>query len=206
MEMALVEHAEQELALLGVDPAVRGTLVATVAAFASCSPSGMQHEHLVSLLTDLLARRPLSPLSANPAEWVDRGATAGAPLWQNRRDPRALSEDGGRTYRLTDAAGAPTYRSAAPRGWVLALQERDGVNEREAVAAVWEYLDSGPITSSDVQMLDALPAGALRWDYMKERWGPRGGAVAWLMYGSAAAEHRVDGEPVRSPAAALLAA
>ncbi len=195
MDTALVEHAETELALLGVDPAVRATLVATVAAYASCSPSGVQHEHLTSLLTDLLARRPLSPLSANPGEWVAAGTRSGVAVWRNRRDPRAVSEDGGRTYRLSSAADAQTLRSAAPRGWVLALQERDGVNERDATSAVWEFLDAGGITASDLEMLDALPAGALRWDYMRERWCPQGGSVAWLMYGSAI-EHRVVSLPV----------
>jgi hypothetical protein len=60
---------------------------------------------------------PPSKLSDDPADWADRSALFGWPLWQSLRDPYAYSEDGGRTYWLLAERQAaspgrpPTYRT-----------------------------------------------------------------------------------------------
>lgn len=174
---ALIDHARQELDLMGVEPRIAGALVAAVAAFGSCSPSTRQMPALTAMLGELVRHRPVSPLTANPAEWVQDGSG-----WVNRRDPRAVSDDRGRTYRYDDDDSRRVYTSAPPRGWVLALRERDALREEDAVAAVFEYLQAGELTAADAQMLAALPPGALRNDFLESRWGRRGAAVASLLW------------------------
>lgn len=177
----LVDHARRELDRSGEDRAMVATLVAAVAVVAAYQPSGSQHQHMVGLLGMLLRGEPLTPLTANPDEWVDRSPVAGSPLWQNIRDSRAFSEDGGRTYRLcNDPADAQVRTSAHPRGWLLALQERDGIPERDAVAAVAEYLESGPLDDDDRDVLGrAGPAEQHR--YLRQRFGVRGMLMARLL-------------------------
>jgi hypothetical protein len=105
-EGSLVEHARRELEILGefaTDPAYAQSIVAAVAAFASYGGhSGgsamVAREHLAVLLD----HRALSPITSQPDEWIDRSEMSGYPLWQNRRDSRAMSHDGGRTYWLVD--------------------------------------------------------------------------------------------------------
>lgn len=99
--MSLVEHAIRELELSGQtveDPAYAATLVATVAAFASYGHSGGSAGVAVEQLGRLLRFEPLTPITADPAEWIDRSKMSGRPMWQNLRDSRAMSEDGGQTW------------------------------------------------------------------------------------------------------------
>lgn len=58
--------------------------------------SGASASIVIDLLRRVLAFEPLGPLTDDPDEWmeVDDG------LWQSRRQPRAFSKDGGKTYRL----------------------------------------------------------------------------------------------------------
>lgn len=103
--MSLVEHARRELELSGQtaeDPAYAASIVAAVAAFASYGHSGGSAMVGIEQLHDLLRRRTLSPITADPAEWVDHSEISGAPLWQNRRDPAAMSTDGGQTWHFVD--------------------------------------------------------------------------------------------------------
>ena len=60
--------------------------------------SGMSAAIVVDLLRRVLAFEPLSPLTDDPAEWEE----VMDGLWQSRRQPRAFSQDGGKTYRLND--------------------------------------------------------------------------------------------------------
>jgi hypothetical protein len=56
-----------------------------------------------------------------------------------------------------------------------------GIGEDAAVAAVWAYLDAGPVDDTD---RDALDAGVEeeRTRYMLRRWGREGAPVAALLY------------------------
>lgn len=58
--------------------------------------SGVSASIVIDILRRVLAFEPLGPLTDDPDEWmeVDDG------LWQSRRQPRAFSKDGGKTYRL----------------------------------------------------------------------------------------------------------
>lgn len=106
--MSLVEHARRELELCGQykeDPEYAESIIAAVAAFASYGHSGGSAGYAVQQLAALLRYEALSPLTDSPVEWRHHGeGVAGVPggLWQNVRDSRAMSADGGKTYWLVD--------------------------------------------------------------------------------------------------------
>lgn len=104
--MSLVEHARRELELSGQtteDPGYAASIVAAVAAFASYNHSGGSAMVAREQLHALLNFETLSPLTNMPDEWIDRTKESGTPMWQNVRDGRAFSKDGGKTwYRLED--------------------------------------------------------------------------------------------------------
>jgi hypothetical protein len=120
-EYPLVQHARRELALLGEGPPeFVESVVAAVRGFCLFGHSGGSAETAIEYVHDLLRWRPLTPLTRDPAEWEDRSDISGIPLWQSKRDPRAMSTDGGRTYWLTtDEAGEdeelPRYTAAEPK-------------------------------------------------------------------------------------------
>lgn len=99
--MSLIEHAKRELELSGQwqeDPAYAQSIVAAVAAFASYGHSGGSASVAVEQLNRLIRFETLSPLTSDPAEWEDRSEMSGTPMWQSVRDPRAFSNDGGKTW------------------------------------------------------------------------------------------------------------
>lgn len=112
MCISTVEHARRELELLDEEPTLSAAPVAAVAAFMSWPHSGSSHAAALDLLVRLLRREALTPLTSDPGEWIDRSEMSGTPLWQNLRDSRAMSLDGGRTYTLVDDPGK-TVRTAA---------------------------------------------------------------------------------------------
>lgn len=115
----LVAHARHELELLGEDRDVIDWYVRVVKAFASFGHSGGSAMATIPVLHDLFQYRALTPLTDDPDEWIDHtDASGGHPMWQNRRQSEAFSEDGGVTYYLLserEAAGSlestPLHRS-----------------------------------------------------------------------------------------------
>lgn len=99
--MSTVEHARAELQRVGAldqTPEWAESLVAAVEAFASYGHSGGSAMVGIDTLFRLLRQEALSPLSSDPDEWADRSAESGMPWWQNVRDSRAMSHDGGKTW------------------------------------------------------------------------------------------------------------
>lgn len=97
----LVAHARRELELCGQaaqDPRYAAAVVRAVKEFASYGHSGGSAGVAVAQLARLLLFEPLSPITSDPGEWLDRSAESGYPLWQNVRDGRAMSGDGGHTW------------------------------------------------------------------------------------------------------------
>jgi NTP pyrophosphatase (non-canonical NTP hydrolase) len=124
--MSLVEHATRELELCGQtaeDPAYAAALVAAVAAFASYGHSGGSAMAAIEQLHTLLQFRSLSPLTNDPDEWHDHGEISGTPLWQNRRDPAAMSEDGGQTWYFVDDREPVSPNQIISREYLELIQE-----------------------------------------------------------------------------------
>jgi hypothetical protein len=124
-ESNLVAHARRELHLIGEDADTIRGLCRVVQAFADMGHSGGS-AHFASLYLDKLLRyQPLSELTDNPGEWIDRHAEGmcPTPFWQSKRNPEAMSTDGGKTYYLLseqEASGniatTPLHRSkSVPR-------------------------------------------------------------------------------------------
>lgn len=113
-ESNLVQHARRELALIDEDADTVAGLLKVVQAFADGGHSGGSAPYAIAYLEQLLRFEPLSPITDDPAEWIDRSDISSYPIWQSVRDPRAMSEDGGLTYWLVTEAEASGSREAAP--------------------------------------------------------------------------------------------
>ena len=118
-ESNLVTHARRELERIAEEPFIIERYLSVVRAFAACGHSGTSAAVMTAVLERLLRYEPLSELTDDPAEWLDVSEISGMPWWQNVRDSRAMSHDGGITYWMVheaDAAGgsdaAPVHRSA----------------------------------------------------------------------------------------------
>jgi hypothetical protein len=101
-ESNLVAHARRELILLGEDrDTIRG-ICRVVQAFADMGHSGSSAHATTQYLERLLRFQPLTDLTNDPGEWIDRHAEGltQSPLWQSRRNSEAFSTDGGKTYYL----------------------------------------------------------------------------------------------------------
>ncbi|MFF7527316.1 hypothetical protein [Streptomyces pseudovenezuelae] len=119
-ESNLVAHARRELRIIGEDPDTITGLCRVVQAFADMGHSGGS-AHFASLYLDKLLRyQPLSELTDDPGEWLDRHAEGmtPVPMWQSTRNPEAFSTDAGKTYTLLseqkaagDLATTPLHRS-----------------------------------------------------------------------------------------------
>ena len=119
-ESNLVAHARRELRLLGEDPDTIRGLCKVVQAFADMGHSGSSAHATTQYLERLLRFQPLTDLTDNPSEWIDRHAEGmtQTPLWQSRRNSEAFSTDAGKTYYLLseqqaagDIATTPLHRS-----------------------------------------------------------------------------------------------
>lgn len=115
----LVAHAEQELAIIGLTPPTREqmrqidkvadpqegwnmllahSVMSIITLFASQGHSGASAANTLQLVDQLARFKPLSPLTNNPAEWLE----VAEGLWQNNRNGEAFSSDGGKTFHLLD--------------------------------------------------------------------------------------------------------
>jgi hypothetical protein len=98
----LIKHAQRELALLGEEPdMVRGYLE-MIRVFADMRHSGGSASVFIPTLNALLQYENLTPLTNDPDEWVDQTGISGTPLWQNKRNSKAMSTDGGAHYTLVE--------------------------------------------------------------------------------------------------------
>lgn len=119
-EPNLVIHARRELRLIGEDTDTIRGICRVVQAFADMGHSGGRAHFTALYLDKLLRYQPLSDLTDDPGEWIDRHADGMTPipLWQSRRNSEAFSTDGGKTYYLLseqeaagDIATTPLHRS-----------------------------------------------------------------------------------------------
>lgn len=113
----LVEHARRELQLIGEDPDFAEAIVKAVEGFCTYRHSGGSASVAAAVLERLLRFEALAPLTSDPDDWEDRSEyNDGKPIWQNRRDSRALSGDGGKTWWYVDGRhpGERTFNGDEP--------------------------------------------------------------------------------------------
>lgn len=105
LEHPMVTKARAELALTEEDDVTVEKLLDIVRIWSTMGHSGSSHAWFREVLVNLLNQRALTPLTDDPKEWQrhepDRWDGVNA-VWQNRRDSRALSTNGGKTYFLVD--------------------------------------------------------------------------------------------------------
>lgn len=100
-----VQHARAELKLLGEEPETIEYYVGVIKEYAKFGHSGGSHAAVLPVLIALLDLKPLTALSNDPTEWYYHGEEVwgdNGGIWQNRRNGRAFSKDGGKTYYLVD--------------------------------------------------------------------------------------------------------
>lgn len=108
--MSLVDHAEYELASAGLfnvdadyDGEIGLAVIALIRLLAAQRHSGHGAAMTIDLFTKLASFKPLTPLTSNPDEWIDRTEESGEPMWQSKRSPSVFSRDGGKTWYDLDA-------------------------------------------------------------------------------------------------------
>lgn len=106
-----VEHARAELGRIYSDmedPFVVN-LISTIEQFFQFGHSGGSASIAIDWLARLLKHENIMPLTTDPAEWEDRYAISGYPLWQNNRNSKAFSDDAGRTHWYIEDTEYNTY-------------------------------------------------------------------------------------------------
>lgn len=104
-ESNLVKHARRELELLGEEQSTIDWYLKVVEAFVEFGHSGGSASVTIPTLHMLLSYENLTPLTDAPEEWfLHEEAISGVKsgLWQNVRNGKAFSYDGGKTYYLID--------------------------------------------------------------------------------------------------------
>ena len=101
----LMDHAKRELELSKVDEDIYGDMTSKavlelVSVFEKQGHSGASAGLVLALFIKVARFENLTPLSDNPAEWYDHTDKSSEPMFQNRRNGEAFSEDGGKTYYL----------------------------------------------------------------------------------------------------------
>lgn len=98
--MSLLDHAKNELDAIGMtedspeemNVAMRNHILHMVEEFGKEGHSGMSASYAISILTQLLAFKPLCPLTGDDSEWVDVSQQSGHPLLQNKRCSHVFKE------------------------------------------------------------------------------------------------------------------
>lgn len=124
LDSPLVAHARRELELIGENPEWVEGYLNVIREFAAMGHSGGSASVAIPVINELLQFKNLKPLTDNPDEWMHVAASDyGTPhdIWQNRRNPEAFSNDGGKTYYLLSEGGSdknrrPTHTSEVWNG------------------------------------------------------------------------------------------
>lgn len=97
----LVDHARRELELIGEEPKTIEGIIRVIQAFADMGHSGGSASVVIPCINELFQFKNLTPLTDDPTEWIYHDEkTWGGPggIWQNVRNSKAFSKDGGVTY------------------------------------------------------------------------------------------------------------
>jgi hypothetical protein len=101
----LTEYAKTELELAGLfdEDADYGGLIAQsvvelIEVFAKQGHSGFSGPQVAYIFNKLALFQPLTAITSNPDEWLDRTEESGCPMWQSKRSPSVFSKDAGQTW------------------------------------------------------------------------------------------------------------
>ena len=94
----LLEHVRRETKAAGFSPEETAWYERMVTLCTKDSPFTDIPNEQISMVRRLLNRELLSDITDDPGEWF--GLTAN--LWQNKRNPKVFSYDGGKTYHYLD--------------------------------------------------------------------------------------------------------
>lgn len=116
MDSNLTHHALVELSIIGYpnqrdedasyNKLMTDSIMNLVTLFADQGHSGHTAAYSIELLGKLLKFEPLSPITSSSEEWVH----VGPELWQNTRNSKCFSKNGGVTYyTLNDTRRLPLF-------------------------------------------------------------------------------------------------
>lgn len=103
----LMEHAKRELDLVNkfnenkedeYSKWIDENVLELINMFAKQGHSGMSAALVINIFSRLAKRELLTPITSNPEEWFDVSKFMRVPCWQNIRDTKMLSRDGGQTW------------------------------------------------------------------------------------------------------------
>ena len=109
----LGDRVRSEFLLIGeTDEDYISTMVDIVERFGVFGRSDFDKEKDIDVITKLLRQESLSPLTTSPSEWYRHPQMIGTDVevWQNIRNVRAFSNDGGKTYYLSNDLPASGLR------------------------------------------------------------------------------------------------
>ena len=119
MTTSLVRHAEVELRRAGLfdkdsdyDGELAKSVMELIKVFSAQGHSGYSSAAAINLFGILGSFKALTPITSDPAEWLDRKEYCGYNMWQNSRDGRCFSDDGGKTHYNVDEKGRPVHKTA----------------------------------------------------------------------------------------------
>lgn len=130
----LVKHARAELSRFpNEDPEFVESIINAIKAFASYpGHSGNSAAIAIHMITALLNGHNLLPLTDDRDEWeLHPGVKYGTDqdLWQSKRNSKAMSENGGKTYYLVDEPvnedGTHIYHTSEPKDFEPEIDPED---------------------------------------------------------------------------------
>ena len=104
MKTKLYLHAKKELELLGMyngdelEKDTANSILKMIEAWSEVGHSGGSASWTGEVVYKILGWETLTPITSDPSEWEDMSEMNGSPMWQNKRDSRFFSRDGGKTW------------------------------------------------------------------------------------------------------------
>jgi len=106
-KMSLLSYAESELNLIGLteedeyNAMMRKHILHIIKEFADDGHSGFSAPYAISILTKLMAFKPLTPLTGEDDEWTNvSNYGSGNPHYQNKRLSSVFKEENGSCYNI----------------------------------------------------------------------------------------------------------
>jgi hypothetical protein len=94
MTSPLDEHVERELALLDLPEQTKVNMRIILSLYSAYGYFGRTEHEVPEKIMSLVKFKNLSPLTDDPEEWEQMQAG----LWKNKRNGRAFSQNGGKTF------------------------------------------------------------------------------------------------------------